>query len=443
VDKPPHHNAAAMTPSYGIQPARRAMVLTAAWTAAGIVIFIFAPMAAPVLLPLCAVAPLASYWVRHRRLPVYRFSKVTIALLLTGLYLLLNASWSLSPSSALAAVAQFFVIIAVLHVTTDALFAGTDEALRAMAWGVVVGVLVASAVVCLDVFTGQWPRRVVMSYIPAFKTDPRHLVVVQGWVTSALPHLLNRSISAISLLFWPALLIINRLPLAPRTRTMLSLALLPGVAAIFGSVHTTSKMAFLGAAAVYSVFSVSPWLAKRLTAGAWIAAMLLVVPLAAAAYSAQLYQGSWLPLSAQQRIVIWGYTSAQIAKAPLLGEGIGTARALVDFANPDLPRAPGTNFQLTTHVHSHNAYLQIWFEAGAVGAIFFLATGLLVLDVCSRASARWQPYVYASFSACALLAASSFSVWAPWFLASIAMAAICVILAVALPASAPCHQLRR
>jgi hypothetical protein len=280
------------------------MVLTAAWTAAGIVIYVFAPMAAPVLLPLCAVAPLASYWAKHRRLPVYKFSKVTTALLLTGLYLLLNASWSLSPSSAVAAVAQFFVIVAVLHVTTDALFAGTDEALRAMAWGVVVGVLVAGAVVCLDVFTGQWPRRAVMSLIPALKADPRHFVVVQGWVTSALPHLLNRSISAIGLLFWPALLIINRLPLAPRVRTILRLALLPGVAAIFGSVHTTSKMAFLGAAAVYSLFSVSPWLAKRLTAGAWIAAMLLVVPLAAAAYSAQLYQASWLPMSAQQRIVI-------------------------------------------------------------------------------------------------------------------------------------------
>jgi O-antigen ligase len=418
------------------RPVGRAVRPSTLWTAAGILIYATAPMAAPVLLPLCAVAPLASYWSAHRRLPVHKPSKVTIALLLTGLYLLLNSAWSLSPWSALSAVAQVFVIIAVLHITTHALLGGTEEALPALAWGVVAGVMIASVVLCLDVFTGQWPRRMVMSYIPALRTDLRHLVSEQGWITYALPHLLNRSVSAITLLFWPAFLIIDGLALAGTKRVLLRLAMLPGVAAIYGSVHTTSKIAFLGAAAVYALFCVSARLARRLTAGAWVAALLLVVPLAAAAYQAQLYQTSWLPQSAQQRIVIWGYTSAQITKAPLLGTGIGSARALADLANPDLPRAPGSDFQLSTHMHSHNAYLQIWFEAGAIGAVLFLATGLLVLATCARASGRVQPYLYATFSACALLAASSFSIWAPWLLAAFALTALCTTLGVALPARA-------
>jgi hypothetical protein len=67
---------------------------------------------------------------------------------------------------------------------------------------------------------------------------------------------------------------------------------------------------------------------------------------------------------------IWGYTSKQIAKAPLLGSGIASARALNDYEYPNVPRAPGTNFQLSTNVHSHNAYLQIWIEGGGERALF-------------------------------------------------------------------------
>ena len=33
------------------------------------------------------------------------------------------------------------------------------------------------------------------------------------------------------------------------------------------------------------------------------------------------------------------------------------------------PFAPGSNFRLTAGWHSHNDYLQIWYETGAVGAI--------------------------------------------------------------------------
>jgi hypothetical protein len=62
-----------------------------AWTA-GVLAFAAAPMGAPILLPLCAVAFLAWYWAAHRRLPVFRPLKVMMVLLLTSLYLLLNTA---------------------------------------------------------------------------------------------------------------------------------------------------------------------------------------------------------------------------------------------------------------------------------------------------------------------------------------------------------------
>src|SRR5262249_21619538 len=86
--------------------------------------------------------------------------------------------------------------------------------------------------------------------------------------------------------------------------------------------------------------------------------------------------------------------------------------------------APGSKYRLTTGWHSHNAYLQAWYETGAVGALWLLALGLLVLRSLASADAAAQPYLYAIFISCAAIAASSFSLWAPWFMASFAFAAI-------------------
>ena len=93
------------------------------------------------------------------------------------------------------------------------------------------------------------------------------------------------------------------------------------MAAILGSKHATSKIAFAGAAIVFAAFQFWPAATRRAIAWAWAAAIMLVVPLATLAYQSQLYLSTWLPHSAQHRIVIWGYTSNQIAKAPILGLG--------------------------------------------------------------------------------------------------------------------------
>ena len=83
------------------------------------------------------------------------------------------------------------------------------------------------------------------------------------------------------------------------------------------------------------------------------------------------------------------------------------------------PLAPGSEFRLTTGLHSHNGYLQTWYEAGAVGAAFLLAIRPSGAQVAGSAPAEAQPYLYATFVACALMGGSSFSLWQPWFMASL------------------------
>ena len=404
-----------------------------AWTAAGTALLLVFPMAAPVVLPLSAAAPLASQWLAQQHWPMTRPSPIILALGSIGIYLLLNASWSLSPETAYPVVGLFFIVVVVLYFTLDALDQIDNVVLRALALGVVAGMVIGGAVLCIEVVSGQGIRRLIAAYIPMLQPNPRHMGSAMGFA----PYLINRSVGVFTLLFWPTVLIIDRLDLSRRQKIWLLIAIAPGVAAIFRSEHGTSKVAFIGAAALFGFYRLYPVLARRLTLAGWTAAVLLVIPMASLVYGGKLYQARWLPPSAQHRVVIWGYTSEQIAKAPLLGAGIGTGRAL---SNIPTTKAPGSDFNRSTGWHSHNAYLQVWYETGAVGALLLLGLGLLILRALARATFEVQPHLNATFMACALLAASAFSIWAPWLLASFAIVCIATAIGVALPASAASSQ---
>jgi O-antigen ligase len=182
----------------------------------------------------------------------------------------------------------------------------------------------------------------------------------------------------------------------------------------------------------FAAFQVWPRVTRRLIAWAWVGIIFLVVPLATLTYHNQLYVSSWMPHSAKHRIVIWGYTSKQIANAPVLGSGVDAARAVNDREGSSAPFAPGSPFRLTTNLHSHNIYLQAWYDAGTVGAALLLIIGLLVVRELAKAPQRGQSYLYAAFASCALLASASFGLWQPWFMASFGLVAVFAMLGWAL-----------
>ncbi len=417
------------------KPSRQALWLTTAWTAAGVSLFGLLPLVAPIILLLSVVAPVAWCWAQARRVPWQQPSPAIFALLLAGAYLLINASWSQSPAYAYSFLALFFVFIAVLHVTLCALDGVEAPVLRAMAVGLCIGMAIGSALLCFEILSQQWVARKLMTSFAWLRPNPRDMVMEGGRVIFLHSYLLNRSMTVLALLFWPTVLAIGQLELSAVRRTPLWLGLGLALVAILLSDHATSKIALAGGAAVFFVCTVSRAAATRSTIVAWTAATLLVVPFAALAYTQQLYLARWLPYSAQHRIVIWGYTAEQAIKAPLLGTGVGTTRALSSTRERDGPRAPGSNIELSTGWHSHNGYLQVWYETGAVGAAFLLGIGLLLLQSLARAPPAAQPHLFAAFASGALLAGSSFSIWAQWFVASFGLAAIFASLGARLRAS--------
>jgi hypothetical protein len=412
-------------------------ILTGSWTAIGVLLWVTFPKAAPAILLLCSVAPAAWYWAACRRLPWCAPSAVTAALVLGGIYLLINASWSLSPSAALWAIGLMLAIAAVLHIVLHTLPELDGPPLCAMALGTLAGLTLAGALLCIEVFSEQALRRLLIPLVPALQPHPLHILELDGGqVVSLRDHLPNPSIGVLALLFWPAVLMVSRLGLMRRHRYGVLLA--SGVAGItvFASEHASSMVAFAGAGLTFALFRVHPRAAKALMVAGWTIATLLAVPLASLPYSAGMHRASWLPESARHRVVIWRHTSEQVPNAPFLGAGASTARTLYKARSPDTPLAPGTRFQLATGMHSHNAYLQVWYEAGGLGALIVFGLGLLVLRAIGRFRVELQPFLFSTFAACALLAASAFSIWAPWYMASLAMASVFAALGAVVPADA-------
>ncbi len=405
----------------------RMLLATAAWTACGIIVFALAPMTAVALLPLSILAPVAWAWASQGGLPLQRPSSAILGFLLAALYLLLNATWSLSPAAAYSSVAMLFASIAAVHVTSSALQDSENALLRTVALAICVGFIIGGAIVCFEVLSGQWTRAMLAPYVHGLGPDLNRTETVNGVVALFPPYLLNRSITALALLFWPVVLLITLVSASQRQKGLLLAGLFPVLVAIFRSSHATSKMAFIAGAAIYALFWISPLLSRRAVIGGWIAAIFLVVPAASLAYSKGLHMAEWLPGSARHRVVIWGHASAQIGEAPILGVGIATGRALHDPHDPQPKYEPGTMFR-TSALHTHNGYLQTWYETGAVGALFLLGVGILLWRSLAAADERVQPYLYATFATCAVMAGSSFSLWAPWFIASIGFTAAVAVL---------------
>jgi O-antigen ligase len=87
---------------------------------------------------------------------------------------------------------------------------------------------------------------------------------------------------------------------------------------------------------------------------------------------------------------------------------------------------------LSVSWHSHNAFLQIWSEAGAIGAAILLVFGLLVMRSIRRRPQPVHAALFATFSSCAMIAATGYSAFAPWLSASFALATIFGALATAM-----------
>ncbi len=292
------------------------------------------------------------------------------------------------------------------------------------------------AYLCFEEVTNRALKQALFTAVPELRPrNPRHILLGPDGhtVTHVVPYVSNRNMAALCLVLWPMLLIawlgLRRTVRGPVVAALIIAATL----SVALSVHETSKLALALSTVVLVVAWWSPRAAVTLVAAGWIAATLLVVPLSSWAYgSAQLHHAAWLPLSARQRVIIWGHHAEQVKKRPILGVGVASTKPLDRQRSRTNRAPPDPIYDWRTGPHAHNVFLQTWYELGAVGAALLCAFGLMVIGAIARYGGLATPICLATYAAAATIASSSWGMWQAWFLGCFAMTFMLASLAAAL-----------
>jgi O-antigen ligase len=241
----------------------------------------------------------------------------------------------------------------------------------------------------------------------------------------------TRAVTPVTMLLGPALLCI-RGGIVDRWNIAFSVCLLSVAAiAVMVSPHETSKLALMAWLAVLGIASLRIVWAHRMLLIGWITVCVFIVPLAFLAERLDLQHATWMQSTAQQRILIWRQYATLIAKAPILGHGFDMSRVLrpeikglAELPFDRVHKKPPLKLTPFHGVHPHNAYLQIWFELGAVGAFLFMFCGIAILQRVKSVDVAAQPLIYATLGATATVLLSSYGLWQVWLLGLLAFTTV-------------------
>lgn len=267
-----------------------------------------------------------------------------------------------------------------------------------------------------------WPFQAVRIEDGWPMLDWNHVAKVRAYRT-------NWNMTNMALLLWPVLLI-ARGQLDERDRKwFMPLLLAAALATVLQSEHETAMIAIM----LGCLWFILAWFHLRtalLLAGVgWLAAIVAVVPLSQLAFDNKMHRASWLPSTAQHRIVLWKYTADQIPHRPVFGVGAGSTHPLDARRTNGVELIPGTRYELRTGSHPHNIYIQVWYEFGAVGAFLFLILGWAVLWSTERLPRAHRPYYVAAFVTAAANSASSFGLFELWYAGALTASAILLTMA--------------
>jgi len=349
-------------------------------------------------------------------------------------YLFVNASWSLDPSRAVSKAVWFTLVAAMSYGAWHALAGWQKAQVRTAATAFLAGLAVGLAIILFEAVTDRFLTISLYNLLPFTRPESvKAMDVKDGEVIRIAAFELNRNITVLMLMLWPAILCLAVRGARARTLGIAGLAVAT-LASVLLAAHETSKIAVVLSAIVFGVAFVWPVLARWALLGAWCLAFILVVPLATVAYKAELHEADWLPYSAQARITLWAYTAAQIPNAPLFGIGTSSTRKMNLDHEPGLKaeeKAKGI-FGWRAGPHAHNAFLQTWYELGAVGVILFVAAGSVIILSVGRLPRRTQAFVLAHLAAFITVLAFGWGLWQSWLMAVSGLAALYAGLAVGL-----------
>ena len=367
---------------------------------------VIAPKALAPLLLAVALWRWALHWRDgHWRRPLRGAGAVLAGLI--ALWALLSGLWAMDGMAALATFAKLAGVLLATLILLDGLKrleAGDKDPLRkTLVWSFAAAV----ALLGFETFSGA---------------AGHDWLVWQGRPQDFDLTVLNRSGIVLLLAAWPTALGLWQ---QGRRRWALG-ALLAAFAVVMAGGSSSNQVAAVLAlsGAVLAWFS-----GRRLP-------RVLALVIAAGVLAAPVLPSSWLApknlapyfdeanYSALHRLHIWNFTAQRIADKPVMGWGLDAARRI---PGGDTKLAGGGNVM---NMHPHNAFLQIWLELGAVGAVL---AAIFLAGLWLRAGA--MPNRAARAAATGLLLSAltvanlSFGIWQTWWLAALALGGLVFVLA--------------
>lgn len=366
---------------------------------------------------------------------LFRFDLGLALFSAVAVYLFINATWSLDPSRAFDKAAWFTLVVAMSYGACRALATWQRPRLQMAVTAFLVGLMAGGAIVLFEVATDRLLTISLYNTLPFTRPESvKSLVVSDGAILRIAAFELNRNVTVMLVMLWPALLCMT-LRGGDRARLLGVAALFLAVlAAVLLSKHESSKVAIVSSVIVFAVALLWPVLTRRVMLAAWCLAFFLVVPLVTMAYKAEFHRVDWLHYSAKDRVVLWAYTAEQIPTAPIFGIGATSTRKmdLETRLKGINDKQEGKDFRLRAGTHAHNVFLQTWYELGAVGVVLFLAAGSAVISYVGRLPRRTQAFVLAQLAAFFSILAFGWGMWQSWLMALTGLAALYSTLAVSL-----------
>ena len=343
-----------------------------------------------------------------------RAGPITLALLSLAAWAVISSLWSPVPTSSAHAGCVAIAIILAGHAAASYAVGTNEDFSRATAIALLAGMCISGMLLAFEIWSNQSIIKTIITQYPALKPPGNHMAVAAGVVVSVDDAEINRRVCVWTLLFVPTVAAAWRLLSGRMAVALGALILVEAALILFATQHQTSQFAFVVAVLVFALYATSHRMSVSVVIAGWLIATLLIVPLADTAYQAGLSNASWLFYSARERVALWGYAAHNVSQNLWLGIGANATPFL------DAPKNIGLGGQAGPFVahlpgwHSHDTYLQVWYELGLIGAVLFFAAGLACIMAIRQFPHPTQGFLLANFACAAAVSATGFGMWQVW-----------------------------
>ena len=300
-------------------------------------------------------------------------------------------------------------------------------ALGLFSWGEAVLPAVSSAVLIVSWRIAPPPRWMVGALAMAMLIAAG-FIVAELLLNLPLRHLYggrlatfvhNRPVVTLLLLLGPVLVLVG----FHRRRMLCWLVLLATVVAIVESESEAAKLGLVAAAGTFAL-SYAPFI--------WVKRLLAVVLLGL--IWMQPFFGSTVATimpetvieateagNSRARIQLWQAFSDVSRRYPIFGTGFASSPHM--GSHPVAPKIDRAYRRMLKVGHPHNAFLQVWVELGAIGALFLSGLVLWVMKCLSGAPADIRRVGLVTLMTTSAIALVSHGAWQGWWIAAVTLAA--------------------